>query len=329
MKVLVYGAGGSQQFPVIAALRGKGAQVIATTHSTNNLAKLEGAGATAILADMSDGERLKEISEGVDAISFLVPFFLANPMDGLAYAKNVIDAAVTNNVKLLVWNTSGFILPQKTGNPALDVRIDILDYLKNSGLPHISIQPSVYTENLLEPWTVPFVKRERKVAYPTPEDMPIGWIATKDVAALVAEAIFKPELAGSSFLVSGLENINGSQLAQKFTMGLAETISYFSLPPKDFGRRSRQRCRRSVSTDSGYEAISHSVFQSDGGDSKKAACENDLSPGLGGTTQRAFFVLRLITLPGQADDEIALSGFLNMKNFRLYPIFLQQVISTE
>jgi uncharacterized protein YbjT (DUF2867 family) len=235
MKVLVYGAGGSQQFPVIAALRGKGAQVIATTHSTNNLAKLEGAGATAILADMSDGERLKEISEGVDAISFLVPFFLANPMDGLAYAKNVIDAAVTNNVKLLVWNTSGFILPQKTGNPALDVRIDILDYLKNSGLPHISIQPSVYTENLLEPWTVPFVKRERKVAYPTPEDMPIGWIATKDVAALVAEAIFKPELAGSSFLVSGLENINGSQLAQKFTMGLAETISYFSLPPKDFG----------------------------------------------------------------------------------------------
>ena len=33
MKVLVYGAAGSQQFPVFAALLDKGAHVVATTHS--------------------------------------------------------------------------------------------------------------------------------------------------------------------------------------------------------------------------------------------------------------------------------------------------------
>lgn len=236
MKVLVYGAAGSQQFPVIKALLNKGATVNATTHSETNLEKLTQEGATALLADMSDANRLKEISKGIDAVSFLVPFFLANPDDGFTYAKNAIDAAVANNVKLLVWNSSGFILPVKIGNPAMDIRVDIANYLQSSGLPHIIIQPSVYAENLLGPWTVPYVINEKKVAYPTPEEMPVGWIATKDVASFVAEAIFKPELAGESFQVSGIENLTGNQLAQKFSIGLNQSISYFPMPPKYFGQ---------------------------------------------------------------------------------------------
>lgn len=236
MKVLVYGATGSQQFPVIKALQNKGAEVVATTHLAEKLDMLQQNGTTAVLADMADANRLKEITTGIDAISFLVPFFLANPIDGLTYAKNAIDAAIASNVKLVVWNTSGFILPVKIGNPAMDIRIDIADYLKESGLPHIIIQPSVYAENLLGPWTAPFVVNDKKVAYPTPEAMPVGWIATKDVAALVAEAIYKPELAGENFLVSGIENLTGTQLAEKFTIGLGEPISYFPMPPKDFGQ---------------------------------------------------------------------------------------------
>lgn len=236
MKVLVYGAAGSQQFPVIHALLHKGAEVYATTHSERNVEKLTQAGAKTLLADMSDANRLKEISEGMDAISLLVPFILANPADGLQYAKNVIDAALSGGVKLLVWNSSGFILPAKIGNPAIDVRIDILNYLKESNLPYIVIQPSVYTENLLGPWTAPFVKNEKRVAYPTPEEMPVGWIATQDVAALVAEAVYKPELSGNSFLVSGLENLNGTQLAEKFSIGLHETITYLPMPPRQFGQ---------------------------------------------------------------------------------------------
>lgn len=236
MKVLVYGATGSQQFPVIKALQNKGAEVVATTHLADKLEMLKQNGASAVLADMADANRLKEITKGVDAISFLVPFFLANPNEGFNYAKNAIDAAIANNVKLLVWNSSGFILPVKIGNPSMDYRIDIANYLKESSLPHIIIQPSVYAENLLGPWTAPFVINEKKVAYPTPEEMPVGWIATKDVAAFVAEAIYKPELAGKSFLVSGIENLKGNQLAQKFSIGLKQTISYYPMPPKDFGQ---------------------------------------------------------------------------------------------
>lgn len=236
MKVLVYGAAGSQQFPVINVLKSKGAEVFATTHQPEKVETLKIAGAVPVMADMGNRERIFEITKGIDAISFLVPFFLENPLDGLEYAKNAIDAAKENNVKLLVWNTSGFILPVKIGNPSLDTRIDIADYLKQSGLPHIIIQPSVYAENLLGPWTAPYVKNEQTVTYPTPEEMPIGWIATKDVTALVAEAIYSPHLAGQSFQVSGIENLTGEQLAEKFSIGLGKKIQYRQMPPKDFGK---------------------------------------------------------------------------------------------
>lgn len=235
MKILVYGAGGSQQFPVIKALKEKGANVIATTSKSEKIDTLIKAGTEAVLADMADRQRLEEINRGIDAVSFLVPFFLANPSDGFDYARNAIDAAVKNGVQLLVWNASGFILPVKIGNPALDIRIDIAGYLKESGLPHIIIEPSVYAENLLGPWTAPYVKNENTVTYPTPEEMPVGWIATDDVAAFVAEAIHRPQLAGQSFQVSGIENLRGNQLAEKFSIGLNTKIQYRQMPPREFG----------------------------------------------------------------------------------------------
>lgn len=236
MRVLVYGAGGSQQFPVIQALKNKGSFVVATTNTPSKVAVLENAGASAVIANMSDKERLFEITKGIDAVSFLVPFFLSDPSDGLQYAKNAIDAAVHNNVKLLVWNTSGFILPVKIGNASMDIRIDIADYLQKSGLPYIIIQPSVYAENLLGPWTAPFIREENLLTYPTPQEMPVGWVATSDVAAMVAEAIYSPHLAGISFRVSGIENLKGDELAEKFSIGLGRKIRYKQMPPKEFGK---------------------------------------------------------------------------------------------
>jgi hypothetical protein len=44
-----------------------------------------------------------------------------------------------------------------------------------------------------------------------------------------------PELAGQSFRISGLENLTGNELAAKFTAGLGEPISYYAMPPREFG----------------------------------------------------------------------------------------------
>lgn len=235
MKILVFGASGSQQFNIISEAQKKGAEVIAATSSESSFEKLEQAGAKTILANMSDANKMQQITKGIEAIAFMVPISLPNPFDGLQYAKNVIDAAKTNGVKKIVWNTSGWLTPQKIGIPNEDVKLDIKDYLEKSGLEYVIIEPTIYMENFMGPFCAPFVKNEKKLAYPTPEAMPIGWIASRDVSAFVVEAIFNTNLKAESFQISGLENLKGDDVAKEFSKGIDEKVVYHTLPAKEFG----------------------------------------------------------------------------------------------
>jgi uncharacterized protein YbjT (DUF2867 family) len=235
MKVLVFGATGSQQFHVIGEAKNKGAEVYAVTCSEKNFDKLKNAGAIPMLGDMSDLEKMKEITKGIDTIALLIPVSLPNPADGFQLAKNVIDAGKANGVKMIVWNTSGFLAPQKLGIPMEDVKLETKEYLKNCGVHYVIIEPSIYAENLLAPYTTDYVKNERKVAYPTPENMPIGFISSRDVSAFVVEALYKPELSGQSFMISGLDNLKGNDLAEKFSIGLGKKIDFYAMPPQEFG----------------------------------------------------------------------------------------------
>lgn len=235
MKILVFGATGSQQFNVISESIKKGAEVIAATSSVNSFEKLRQAGATPILANLNDANKMLEVTKGIDAIAFMVPVSLPNPFDGLQYAKNVIDAAKANGVNKIVWNTSGWLVPHKIEIPGEDVKLDIRDYLINSGLNYVIIQPSIYMENMMGPFCAPFVKNEKKLAYPTPEIMPIGWIASRDVSAFVVEAIYNDKLNADSFQISGLENLKGNDLAEQFSKGIDDKIVYYSQPSKEFG----------------------------------------------------------------------------------------------
>jgi uncharacterized protein YbjT (DUF2867 family) len=234
LKVLVYGATGSQAAPVVHHLLQRGHQPFVVTRNPDKAAALARAGATIVVADLADRERLVAISQGMDAVSLLIPFFV-NPADAPAFGRNAIDAAQAAGVKLLVWNTSGPLPAARTGNPAIDVRIDTLAHLRASGVPYIVIQPTAYAENLLGPWTAPFVAREDRVAYPNRPEVRVGWIASDDVGALMVAALERPTLAGQVFAVSGLENASGPDLAAAFSAALGRSISYSAMQPREFG----------------------------------------------------------------------------------------------
>lgn len=234
MRILVFGATGSQQFNVIAESKKKGAQVIAATSVERSFEKLKQAGAEPVLGDMSNAAQMLQITEGIDAIAFMIPVSLPNPFDGLQFSKNVIDAAKKNGVKKIVWNTSGWLEDQKTGMPTDDVKLDVKEYLIASGLDYVIIEPTIYMENMMGGFCAPFITNEKKLAYPTPEAMPIGWIASRDVSALVVEAIYNSNLKADTFRVSGLENLKGSDLADRFSKGVDQKIVYYTQPPAEF-----------------------------------------------------------------------------------------------
>ena len=233
MKVLVYGATGSQAGPVVHELLHKGHQPLVLTRNAEKAEGLRKAGAEIAEGDMMDKELLTALSKEVDAVSLLVPFFTQNP---LQMGLNAIEAAQEAGVELIVWNSSGPIIPERSGNPGVDVRIDLREALEGSGIPYIILQPTVYAENLLGPWTAPFVAGKDQVAYPTPPDFRNGWLPSADMGKMVAAALERPDLAGSNMVVSGLQAPDGNELAEIFSRSLERDISYYAMPPADFGK---------------------------------------------------------------------------------------------
>lgn len=233
MKVLVYGATGSQAKPVVHELLRKGHIPVAFTRNRSKAADLEAAGAEIFVGDMTDPQATQAATQGVDRIALLIPSFT---QDRLSASQTAIEAAKAASIELIVWNASGPIPPEQSGDPMADARLITQQHLAASSIPHVIFQPTVYAENLLGPWTAPFVQNQNQVAYPTPPDFQIGWLPSADMGKAVVAALEKPELAGQNFTMSGMETLNGLELAAAFSEGLGRPIEYYPMPPADFGQ---------------------------------------------------------------------------------------------
>lgn len=232
LKVLVYGATGSQAAPVVQELLKNGHTPVVFTRDSKKAQAHAEAGAEIFEGDMLNSGDCLRASQAVDAVSLLVPFFMQNPDRA---GMNAVNAAREAGVKRIVWNTSGPIAPVKTGNPAQDVRINVKEAIMGSGLPWVILEPTVYAENLLGPWTAPFVKAKGQVAYPTPETFKHGWLPSQDIGKAVVAALQKPELVGNHFTISGIDVVNGQELAAIFSEALGRQITYYAMPPSEFG----------------------------------------------------------------------------------------------
>ena len=235
LNVLVYGGTGSQASPTVRKLLERGHKPHVLTRNPQRAAELVAAGALTVEGDMADAERLRQVSEGIDAVALMIPFFLANPLEASQLARNAIDAAREAGVKLIVYNTSGPTPTEATGDPSVDLRVATIAYLRESGVPFVVIAPTGYLENMLGPWTAPNIVARDELTYPNAASTRVGWIASEDVGALVVAALERPVIAGSVFHVSGLENPNGDELATAVGEGLGRPLRYVAMEPEEFG----------------------------------------------------------------------------------------------
>jgi len=228
MKVLVYGATGTQAGPLIEHLQALGHTPHAVTRNSDSAADVEARGAVPLVADLADAERLDAITREVDAVAFLMPTFLDNPDDAAEFARHAIDAAVQADVGMFVWNASGAINESESKQA-------ILEHLQRSDLPYAVFEPTTYMENWLGPWTAPSVREHDELTYPVLADRKIGWIASADACKLVAAALERPELSGKRYAISGVESPTGPELAVLFSSVLGQRISYRAMTPDEMG----------------------------------------------------------------------------------------------
>lgn len=229
--ILVYGATGAQGRPVVTQSIAAGYRVRALVRDVSSAGDLAALGAELAQGDMADAESLRAASVGQDGVYLLVPFF--DPK--LDYAVNAIEAAKQAGVRRIVWNATGAIPPAATGNSGVDVRRDILAALDASAVPYTALQPTVYMENLLGPWTAPEVAAGNRVAYPIPETVRLQWISHRDAAAFAVAAFARPTGEAMAIAISGPETLTGPDIARSFTRALRRSIAFRPMPPREFG----------------------------------------------------------------------------------------------
>lgn len=228
-KVLVYGAGGVQGGAVARKLLEEGYTVHTIVRSSDKAAQLQEQGIAAFVGDLSHADSLASAHDGVSKVFLLLPVDYDLERNR-QFIRNTVDAAKHANVKLLVFNTSGSVLDDVTGVTAIDIKRELIAYVKQSGIPSIILQPTFYMENFL----IPGVVGNQTLAYPVPADSAIAWISMEDTAAYGVYALNHPELAGQTLPIVGPEALTGNQLAEQFSAALDREIQFYPLPVEAF-----------------------------------------------------------------------------------------------
>ena len=215
---------------IVPQLSGRGHEVRVLSRKATS-SRSWPANAKIVKGDVADAASLRAASQGVDAVAFMLPAFLEQPQNALEYASSAAVAAKAGGAKLIVWNTSGrYPFPEEARHSDQHM-LAIHEHIAAAGVPLIVVAPTTYMENLLGPWTVNGI-RTGHVPYPVLANRKMGWIASRDLCALVAAAIERPQLAGQTFRVSGVEAVTGPELAVIFSEVLGRSLTYQTLTPQ-------------------------------------------------------------------------------------------------
>jgi NAD(P)H dehydrogenase (quinone) len=227
-KILVYGANSAQGIPVVRRLLKAGYPVRVFVRDRAKAQSSFGESVEICTGTLEDKANLQAANEGIDRVFLVLPLEYRYDV-AINQGRNAIDAAIDAGVKLLVFNSSTDIPQATTTIAAFEIKRAIEQYLHQSQIPSIVLRPPLYLDNLAAPWSIPSIQ-QGIVAYPLPRSIGIFWISLDDTAAYVMAALERPELAGSTFDIGGLELVNGEEIAARFAQVLNRTFSYAQIP---------------------------------------------------------------------------------------------------
>jgi uncharacterized protein YbjT (DUF2867 family) len=192
----IVGASGNTGSVVADQLLKQGQKVRVIGRSASRLERLTEQGAEAFVADVTDAAALTKAFEGATAVYAMVPPNISAP-DVPAYQERVSDALTAaiqkaGVRKAVVLSSIGADKPEKTG-PITDLHH--LEQKLNSiaGLDAVYLRAGYFMENLLP--QVGVIRNFGMVAGPIRPELPLPFIATRDIGAAAAEILLSADFA--------------------------------------------------------------------------------------------------------------------------------------
>jgi uncharacterized protein YbjT (DUF2867 family) len=236
LTVLVAGATG-RYGAAVAALAARGHRVRALTRDPSPAGaggRLAAQGAEVVAGDFDDPAGLRAAMAGVDAVVASGTMHRAGPAGELRHGRNLVDAARDAGVGHLVWISGAGAAAAGTGVPLLEVKAEVEDHLRRSGVPATVVAPAYLMENLVNPWNLAALRAGRVRSY-VPAGRRVQQVATADVVAVAAEAVERAgELRGRRIEVAG-DAVTAHDMAAALAAVLGRPFAVEEADPADLG----------------------------------------------------------------------------------------------
>jgi uncharacterized protein YbjT (DUF2867 family) len=216
--ILIIGSTGKVGRHLIHALQAKGASFKALARSDGSARALEAQKVQAARGDLGDAASLKAALRGVERL-----FLLSSAPHCSRVELPVLDLAKAAGVRHVV-KLSALGADADTSNPLLREHALIERALEASGLAFTILRPTFFMQN----W-VAFYAQGIKAGQPVcvnAGDSRLGWIDTRDIADVAAEALTGNGHEGLLYDLTGPETFSYREVAARLSRLLARPVPY-------------------------------------------------------------------------------------------------------
>jgi uncharacterized protein YbjT (DUF2867 family) len=234
-KVIVCGSTGTQGGAVFAAM--KDSEEIELTGFTRDLSQarvayLRSQGLSMLEGDLADLDSLQRAFEGADGV-----FGLTQPWNK-AYTKvdtdlerkqgtNIVKACLANGIKHLVFSSAAHGEDERTGLPHVDVKIDIEEAVKSSGLGYTFLNPVQFMDNVGLKFLP--VKKGRIRGF-IHGDAKVPYVAARDIGLMAGRAFEEPKRFDGQVIVLVGDVVSGVEIAEILGRIRSERFRYRDVP---------------------------------------------------------------------------------------------------
>lgn len=232
-RIMVIGATGDQGHPLLTRLQTAGMTPVAALRNTAALQGTEFADVETVHVDLYDQQSMITAAEGMDAMAIHLPFVF-DLEKATQLGQNIAAAAVANNLRKIVFNTSCYVHHEDNENPAHDGRRAIEKAIIDTGIDYAIFEPKVFMDNMIRSWSKPSIVAKGIFAYPAKPDLQISWICLDDVAAYMVEALERKDIPSGRYAIGGPEALVGDQVAERLSEAAGKPVTFQSLTPDEF-----------------------------------------------------------------------------------------------
>jgi uncharacterized protein YbjT (DUF2867 family) len=234
-KLVVCGATGTQGGSVIEVMKdSKGWELYGFSRDSNSegAQNLQSAGVHLSWAHLESYHSLIKVFRDADGVFGMtqpwnIKYTKCDTNAEWRQGKNIVDACKEVGVGHLVLSTVAHLTDEKTGLPHVDIKIDIEQYAKQSGVPTTYLKPAQFMDNV----GMKFLPvKKGKIRGFVAGDAKVPYVATQDIGKFAQIAFENPdEYIGKEVKLIG-DFVSGDELADIMGNIRGEMFKYGAVP---------------------------------------------------------------------------------------------------